>query len=220
MSVGYIACEMLRDELELAMSRTGIHPAVIWVDKGLHDKPEKLRAVLQEKIDSLRDCETVCLAMANCGGAVNGLFSRTSALAVPRFDDCVRMLLSVQPGVHNAADPRTLYYTRQWMDSLGHITREYDRYVARYGEEEALELMQLMLANYRRYCMIQTGAYDLTAWESQARQDAARLKLEYATQPGSVRVLEKLLRQQFDEEFCVVLPGEPLTQLMFLRMDA
>ena len=78
--------------------------------------------------------------------------------------------------------------------------------------------MRLLLANYKSYRMVETGAYDLAEWEAMARADAASLELEYGTQQGTVRVLEKLLRQEFDEEFLVVGPGEKLTQRMFLNI--
>ena len=213
-----IACEMLRDELELAMAQTGVRPETVWLDKGLHDTPQNLRETLQRTIDALPPCDTILLAMALCGGAMDGITSPRAMLAVPRFDDCIRMLLSVQPGLRNAADPHSLYFTRQWMDSDGHILRERSRYVQRYGEKKAKKIMHLMLANYESYRLVDTGAYDLAAWQTQARRDAAELGLAYGTQKGSVRVLEKLLRQEFDEEILVIRPGETLKQGMFLNL--
>jgi len=216
MKTHLIACEMLRDELELAMETTGIQYPTIWLDKGLHDRPENLRAVLQETIHGLTDCDTILLAMALCGGALDGITGGSAVLAVPRFDDCIRLLLSVEPGMRNAADARSLYYTRQWLDSDKHITRDQERYIERYGEKKARKVLKLMLAHYTTYRMIDTGAYDMAALEERARADAAILDLAYATQPGSIRILEKLLRQEFDEEFLVIQPGQSLTQRMFL----
>lgn len=211
-----IACEMLRDEVELAMARTGIEYPTIWLDKGLHDTPEKLRASLQDKIDQLDKYDTILLAMALCGGALDGISCGHARLAVPKFDDCIRLILSLEPGMHNAADARSLYYTRQWLDSAGHLTRQQEQYLEKYGEKKTKKIMRLMLANYKSCRMVDTGAYDMAQWEDRARADAAALNLEYGTQQGSVRVLEKLLRQEFDEEFLVVAPGETLTQRMFL----
>ena len=213
-----IACEMLRDEVELAMERTGIEYPTIWLDKGLHKTPADLRASLMDKLNQLEQYDTVLLAMALCGGALDGVFSPHARLAVPRFDDCIRMVLSMEPGMRNAADARSLYYTRQWLDSDGHITMERMEYIQRYGEKKARKIMRLMLANYKTYRMVDTGAYDLSQWEERAKADAADLELEYGTQPGTVRVLEKLLRQEFDDEFLVVAPGEKLTQRMFLDL--
>ena len=213
-----IACEMLWDELHLAMERTGIEYPTIWLDKGLHDTPEKLRNALQDKMSQLEEYDTILLAMALCGGALDGVSCAHATLAVPRFDDCIRMILSTEPGVRNAADARSLYYTRQWLDSAGHLTRQQEEYIQRYGEKKGRKIMKLMLANYKSYRMVETGAYDLAEWEDRARADAAALELEYGTQAGTVRVLEKLLRQEFDEEFLVVGPGETLTQRMFLDL--
>ena len=211
-----IACEMLRDEVELAMARTGIEYPTIWLDKGLHDTPEKLRASLQDKIDQLDKYDTILLAMALCGGALDGISCGHARLAVPKFDDCIRIILSLEPGMRNAADARSLYYTRQWLDSAGHLTRQQEQYLEKYGEKKTKKIMRLMLANYKSCRMVDTGAYDMAQWEDRARADADALGLEYGTQHGSVRVLEKLLRQEFDEEFLVVEPGEALTQRMFL----
>lgn len=213
-----IACEMLRDEVELAMARTGIEYPTIWLDKGLHDTPEKLRASLQDKIDQLDKYDTILLAMALCGGALDGISCGHARLAVPKFDDCIRIILSLEPGMHNAADARSLYYTRQWLDSAGHLTRQQEQYLEKYGEKKTKKIMRLMLANYKSCRMVDTGAYDMAQWEDRARADADALGLEYGTQHGSVRVLEKLLRQEFDEEFLVVEPGETLTQRMFLNI--
>lgn len=211
-----IACEMLRDEVELAMERTGIEYPTIWLDKGLHKTPEDLRASLMDKMSQLERYDTILLAMALCGGALDGVSCAHARIAVPRFDDCIRMLLSLEPGMRNAADARSLYYTPQWLESNGHITMERQEYIQRYGEKKAAKIMRLMLANYKSYRMVETGAYDLAEWEDRARADAADLNLEYGTQSGTIRVLEKLLRQEFDEEFLVVAPGETLTQKMFL----
>ena len=213
-----IACEMLRDEVELAMARTGIEYPTIWLDKGLHDTPEKLRASLQDKIDQLDRYDTILLAMALCGGALDGISCGHARLAVPKFDDCIRIILSLEPGMRNAADARSLYYTRQWLDSAGHLTRQQEQYLEKYGEKKTKKIMRLMLANYKSCRMVDTGAYDMAQWEDRARADADALNLEYGTQQGSVRVLEKLLRQEFDEEFLVVEPGETLTQRMFLNI--
>lgn len=218
MNTHLIACEMLRDEMELAMERTGIEYPTIWLDKGLHDTPDKLRASLQDKINQLEKYDTILLAMALCGGALDGVCCSHATLAVPKFDDCIRIILSLEPGMRNAADARSLYYTRQWLDSTEHLTRQQEQYAEKYGPKKAKKIMKLLLANYKSYRMVETGAYDLSAWEDKARQDAASLELEYGTQKGSVRILEKLLRQEFDEEFLVVPPGQPLTQRMFLNL--
>lgn len=214
-----IACEMLRDELELAMERTGVRPETIWLDRGLHDRPEFLRATLQDRLDHLpADCTQVLLALSYCGGALQGVGSRTASVAVPLFDDCIRMLLSLAPGQRNEADCRSLYFTRQWMDSDRYLLRDLEKYQAAYGKRKGEKILRAMLANYREIRLVDTGAYDAAEYAARAERDAARLGLACGCQCGSVRVLEKLLRRQFDEEICVIAPGEVFTQRQFLGM--
>lgn len=212
-----IACEMLRDELELAMARTGRAPETIWLDKGLHERPQVLRDAILERLAGIpADCELVLLAMSYCGGALDGVGCETAALAVPRFDDCIRMLLSLAPGRRNEADCRSLYFTRQWLDSERYILRDLEQYRRQYGEKRGEKIMRTMLASYRQVRLIDTGAYDVAAYEDTAIADAKTLGLSYERQSGTIRVLEKLLRHEFDEEFCVAAPGEKLTQWQFI----
>lgn len=50
-----LACEMIEDEVRLALE--GLppekRPPLVWVESGLHDRPEKLHAALRELIDRL-----------------------------------------------------------------------------------------------------------------------------------------------------------------------
>lgn len=213
-----IACEMLRDELELAMEECGVRPPVVWMEKGLHEYPDRLRRALQEEIDRLSpSCEHILLALAYCGGALDGLGSQDAALVAPRFDDCVRMLLSLEPGRRDYADCHCLYLTGQWLCSDCYLLREFEGYVERYGPKKARRIQQAMLCNYRGYRMIDTGAYSLADYRAAAQADAETLGLAYGEQRGSIRILKKLLLGDWDEEFCVLPPGSCFRQSQFLR---
>ena len=50
-----LACEMIEDEVELALEALppGARLPVVWVESGLHDRPERLNAALQQLIDRL-----------------------------------------------------------------------------------------------------------------------------------------------------------------------
>jgi hypothetical protein len=41
-----LACAMLEDEVALAMRRAACALPVVWLERGLHERPEKLRAEL------------------------------------------------------------------------------------------------------------------------------------------------------------------------------
>lgn len=212
-----IACEMLRDELELAMEQTQKKPKIMWLEKGLHNEPKNLHKVLQETINqAAQTYDHILLGMAYCGGAMNGIGSRTATVVVPRFDDCIRLLLALEQGKPNSCDCHCLYFTKQWMISDCYIVRELEKYCRTYGEKRGKRIMRSMLANYRGLHLLDTGAYDISDFAETAAKDAQQLGLEYGQQPGTSRILEKLLLHQFDDEFCVALPGQTLTQGQFL----
>jgi hypothetical protein len=50
-----LACEMLEDEVHLALRAVPAdeRPPLVWMQSGLHDRPERLREVLQHLIDEL-----------------------------------------------------------------------------------------------------------------------------------------------------------------------
>ena len=90
-----IACEMIEDEVKEAMKRSGVHYPVQWVERGYHNIPEKLHAILQERIaraegsflekeqkcagagqsSAAKDRSYILLAFGLCGKSVAGLSS-------------------------------------------------------------------------------------------------------------------------------------------------
>ena len=90
-----LSCEMLEDEMQLALQRTGVQMPIVWLDAGLHEYPAKLRASLREKIAELEQSyDTILLGFCLCGNAMDGVGASRARLVVPRFDDCIRMLMS------------------------------------------------------------------------------------------------------------------------------
>lgn len=71
--------------------------------------------------------------------------------------------------------------------------------------------MQAMLANYRGACLIDTGLYCIEKCRKQLEEPLKEFSLEYRQCQGTLRVLEKLFRPQWDEEFCVIKPRETVT---------
>ena len=91
-----IACETLRYELKAAMNETGKSPDIIWIDSEYHNDPDRLRAILQQKIDSIKDTKIILLAYGCCGNALVGIKATTANLIIPKTDDCISMVLSKQ----------------------------------------------------------------------------------------------------------------------------
>ena len=210
-----IACKMLEDEVNAALSQVADPPPVVWLERGLHEQPERLRQVLQETIDRFPGRE-ILLAYGLCGNALDGVGSDTSTLVVPRFDDCLHLLLADQPGEKPLLDCRTLYFTDGWLRSDRFIVREYEACLAQYGQEMTEDIFAAMLSGYRHLCLIDTGCFPLCPAHRQAENAADLLHLELVSRTGTLRILHKLFSGQWDEEFLIARPGQRFSQLQFL----
>jgi hypothetical protein len=203
-----IACSMLEDEIRHSLCANGIDMPVVWADRGLHECPDKLRAEIQGKINEHARCQDVLLAFCQCGNGTVGLRSGTSRLVIPKFDDCIRMLLSNTAGAPPQVDVGCLYYTKGWMSCDSSILKQLQSYYERYGEKKARQIIGLMYKNYHGVRLIDTGAYNVGDYMGSARQAADILKMNAGVCRGTTRVIDKLLRGEWDDEFCVIPPGQ------------
>jgi hypothetical protein len=73
----------------------------------------------------------------------------------------------------------------------------------------------MILANYTRVAVIDTGTYDLDSLRDYLETAAAFYGLPIEYLPGSLRYLEKLVHGPHDHEFLVVEPGDELEESRF-----
>ena len=205
-----IACATVAEELR----HLGVPEEHITVlEFGLHAEPEKLKKELQAGIDGIEgDCD-VLLGYGLCSYAAVGLKSDSHRLVIPRVDDCIALFLGSREGhmkmLHE--EPGTYYLTKGWIEAQDGSYQEYLRLVERYGEERAMRVVKVMLANYTRLALINTGNYRMDDYRTYARAMAEFLELKFEEIPGSNRLLLLLLEGGWGEEFVVVGPGEAIT---------
>ncbi len=180
-------------------------------DFGLHVNPDKLRRTLQEAIDAVGgQYETILLGYGLCSQAVIGIRATGCTLVVPRVDDCIAIFLGSRSAYLKQAkqEPGTYYLTKGWIEVGDTPFSEYDRMAQRFGQQQAERLYQLMLANYKRLALINTGQYELERYWEYARHTAGRFHLRYEEIPGSDSLIQKLIFGPWDDDFVVVSPGE------------
>ena len=56
-----ISCAMLEDEVNHILEKTHLTLPVIWIDRGLHNRPENLNQLLQEHINQLQNQDEILL---------------------------------------------------------------------------------------------------------------------------------------------------------------
>lgn len=199
-----IACKTIEKEVLAAVSRQGCGYPILWLESGLHNWPDKLRARLQELLDGCSGYDTVLLAMSFCGNAVAGLRTHDFQLVIPRCDDCITLLLgSVE---RRQAHLAAYFLTEGWLAGENNIWMEYQRCIQKYGEKRGRRIFSTMLAHYRHLALVDTGAYDAEKNEAEVRAIAQVLGLEYTRIEGTLEHIESLLRGEWPEAQFVVIP--------------
>lgn len=210
-----IACGMLRTEIEHVYRKNHLDYPIRWIKKGMHEYPGQLKAKLEAGIEAYQDKTYVILVYGMCGLAPIGLKSAKSTLAIPKFDDCIRILMCREKGEPIPTGCTHFYFTREWVDSDKFMLDEFDRYIASYGEETGHMLIDTMIDSYEAIDMIDDGTYDAKMLCEKVRPRAAGYGLSCGCVKGTTRVLEKLLLGDWDEEIVVNLPGCPISMTDF-----
>lgn len=210
-----IACATVIEEMLPFIPTEVSHETL---DFGLHLRPEKLKQVLQEKIDQASlDADVLLLGYGLCSMAVVGLQARSAHLVIPRVDDCIAIFLGSCAAYKAQArqEPGTYYLTKGWIEAGDTPFEEHKQLVEKYGEARAKRMTGLMLKNYKRLAFINTGQYQTERYREYALDAADEFGLRFEEIDGSPALVRKMVQGPWDDEFVVVEPGHTLTYMDF-----
>lgn len=199
---------------------------------GLHIWPKKLKDRVQERIDAASEesYDTIVLGYGLCGQATSGLVARSIPLVIPRAHDCITFYLGSRERYleEHEKHPGTIWYTKDYVErsrdseemlSLGadldvDLPAVYEKYVEKYGKNNADYLMQVMgewQKHYERAVFIDQGIGDIAAEEAKAKEDAARRGWQFKKMAGDLVLIRRLLFGDWNDDFLTVQPGEKIT---------
>jgi len=228
-----LSCLVLQDLL-VDLLPDGLARQVTFMDYGLHRVPAKMAGALQEVLDGLAEPSLVVLGYGLCGTGLKGLRAGRHTLLVPRVDDCITLLLGSYRAYMREfqAVPGTYYLSKGWLESGSHPLKEYQEYVPRYGEKEAMWIMDQQYQHYERLVLVAHDQADLETYRPQALEVARfceRWGMRYEEILGSdayvlrlAELAEQLARDGAgasleDKDFMIILPGSEIRQEGFMR---
>lgn len=210
-----IACETVAEELRNLTPRSVLCNCL---EFGLHCTPEALNTTLQKEIDETsRDLDTILFGYGLCSKGTLGLEARRFRLVIPKVDDCIALFLGsrAEYARQSRQAPGTFYLTKGWIECGDDPYTEYLKMRDRYGAEKAYRLEKMIIENYTRLALIDTGNYNLEKYRAYAREQAEFFGLTFEEIPGSSALLKKLVEGNWDEDFVIVEPGEKVQYEMF-----
>ena len=217
-----IACKVLYREFcyYAAISRNLVE--LSFLEQGLHNEPAKLRERAQAEIDAADEgggYDAILLGYGLCSNGVEGLRSSKHKLVVPRAHDCITFFLGSKERYAACfrEHPGTYWYTPGWIETNGAADKPrydavYREYVAKYGEDNArylFEVLQAWIEHYDRAAYVDLGFCDNARYREHTKGVAAERRWEYVEVDGDPRLVIDLLEGNWDSErFLVVEPGE------------
>jgi len=241
MNLKLIACSVFQREICALLATTPHTVDVEFIELGDHDKPDKLRAFLQSRIDAphaahsqnaARAYEAILLAYGICGNTATGLLARDVPLVIPRAHDCATILLGSRSAFleHFGDNPSHSfgcvgYFERGFPGYNAHtgdtgdrpITDpNYQKFVDDYGEENARYIWETLHPPVTdgRALFITTPPTRGHPAEAAYRAAVEREGLAYTELAGSMKMLDALLNGPWDAfDFLVVPPGQKINSV-------
>lgn len=215
-----IACHVLWRELcHCAAGSPNVHD-FRFLEQGLHNTPDQLRAALQQAIDAVPpEWDAILVGYGLCSRGIEGIHARKVPVVIPRGHDCIALLLGSKERYQEYFDthPGTYWYSPGWIDTHTQPGRErYERlleeYTALYGAENAEYLIQASegwMHSYDRATYIGLPGTEGDRYTAYTRECADWLGWAFEQLHGDAALLRDLLAGQWDDErFQVVRPGE------------
>jgi hypothetical protein len=235
-----LSCQVLEDLLERFLPE-GIAQQVTFMDYGLHRVPVKMAPTLQEELERIAEPSLVVLGYGLCGNGLRGLKAGRHTLLVPRVDDCIALLLGSRSAYVREfeAVPGTYWLSKGWLESGSHPLKEYLEYVPRYGEEQAMWVMDQQYQHYERLALVTHSQTDMATYRPQA-QEVARFCERWGMRYEEILGSDAYVRQLVDlvvgvargavdmehmssngaqalKDFLVIPPGGEIRQEQFMR---
>jgi len=209
----FIGCRTIEDEINAVLESLPTKSPIFWIESGLHNYPLKLRERIQEEIDKITAAfphvENIVLLFGYCGNCIDGLCSPKAQLVVPKVEDCISLLVGgdkVRLDLNSRA--HAYYLTSGWLRYENNIYYEYEQCIKKYGLTKVQRIFKVMLKNYSNLYFINTGTYNLAETMQITSELAENLNLKQEIIPGTLSLIAKGVRGEWDADFLKVPPGD------------
>ena len=200
---------------------------IVFMEQGLHNEPDKLRAEVQKALERTEDMrgrsyDATLLGYGLCSNGIVGLTSEIPVV-VPRGHDCMTLLIGSKEKYQEYFDShRGIYwYSSGWIETGTQPGKErYDKTLAeyreKYGDDNARFLMEAEQSWFSEYdwaTYIDWGFARSQEEKKYTKNCAEFLGWNYDELKGSPDLMQRFLDGQWDDkDFLTVAPGQKIAE--------
>ncbi|MBO4360159.1 MAG: DUF1638 domain-containing protein [Eubacteriaceae bacterium] len=209
-----IGCGIIRSDIEPIVESLPYEADVFWLDAELHNVPENLKSVLQEKIDELAGYDEIIITYALCGNALLGIKSDTSTLIFIRGDDCIYADMCHRPDYMDLRRS-SIFLSRGWLSTRRNADVMYQETLKKYGESRTQMIYEAMYGNYRH--LVYMKLEDEVDPETMEKLEklAGIMDTDILVLDGSIEMYRELLELKDSEHIARLEPGTEITMDIF-----
>ncbi|MFP4580731.1 MAG: DUF1638 domain-containing protein [Candidatus Sumerlaeia bacterium] len=227
-----LACEIFYRELCMCAARAKNIIDLQFLSQGLHDlKTEKMLERLQKEIDAVdpERYSAILLGFALCNNGIAGLQAREIPIVIPRAHDCIALFFGSRDSYDEYFKeyPGTYFKTTGWIErdhenleensdedlTVFGALKTFEQFVEKYGEENAIYLMETMggLKHYSRMAYIDMPDLAPLPYDEETREQAEKTGLEFFRQTGDFSWLQNFADGPWDEkDYLILQPGQTI----------
>ncbi len=223
-----IACNVFMREVCHCVARCPHQIDLEFLHIGEHVASDRLRALLQEKIDaadgSMENYDAILLVYGLCGNSTQGLKAgKKTQVVLPRAHDCATIMLGDKalfekyfrdnpslPFSSNGYYERSDYYVHTDDAMTG---GSYEDLVKEYGEDNAQYLWEAMHPDTGETRAVFIDIPEVTGEDvkSQFKAEAEADNKEVVVLQGSLKLIDNLVNGNWtDRDFLIVPPGKQI----------
>ena len=209
-----LGCTSLKEYVDETQRKLGTSIPAKYVSRLYHRDPQEMKEHLLEALKDLPEgTDTVLVSMGFCGGSWEDVRA-PYRLVIPRVDDCVSLLLQLGDEVRSNLKEDGHLYVRHKDPSKESFKAIFDHMADSQDldQETRDKYHKVWQSYYSEIDIMDTGINGSTMpdYEETVRRDAEWLGAALAHVPAGTHLLEKLIKGEWDEQFLVLEPGEPV----------
>ena len=227
MRLKFVVCKVMQREAYQCAAASANIVDIVLMDQGLHDRPDVLRAAVQQELEKTADgsgkpYDAIRLGYCLCSNGICGLRSEVPVV-VARGHDCMTLLLGSRQTYQRYFDTHkgVYWYSVGWIEHCNDLMPGRERYEKKlaeytdqYGQDNARYLMEMeetWIKEYRRAVFIDWGLPGSDAARAYTQACAAYLRWAYDEVAGDASLMQRLVDGPWDAaDFLCVRPGHTI----------